>query len=75
MSLGACGGDHSVRALEPAVLGSGEVVETVLTHRSVCREASLPVKKKKVRKCDGEAVPFTIESKMEHLGKALIGNV
>lgn len=46
MSLGACGGDHSVRALDPAVLGSGEVVETVLTHRSVCREASLPVKTK-----------------------------
>ena len=71
-ALGACRGDHSVKALEPAVLGWGTLQRQRL-HAEVCTiRLSAP---KIVRKCDGEAVPPITESKVEFLARVLMGNV
>lgn len=71
MALGACRGDHSVKALDPAVIDLGKVAETVPACRSVHTAASLLSAHERVRKCDGEAVLFMIESRTEYSGRVL----
>lgn len=61
-----------MRALEPAVLGWGTLQRQRLRAEVSTIHLSAP---KIVGKCDGEASPPMTESKMEFLGRVLMGNV
>ena len=54
------------------MLGSGGRKDSA--HVQKCAQCSLSAHDK-FRKCDGEAVLFMVEAKLEHLGRVLVGNV